>query len=320
MTAERLALACTNGFALHLQNVGDVTITDGRFRAPDGRCTAHSRDILHVNEVTGSIAITGCAFGDSQDDGINLHGTYLRVRQRHNHNTLAMRPIHQDCEHVDEPGHAMHVPVGTTISCLDDSITPAFTSTVTASHIEHDGDCSWNVITFADPIPDWVQDGTWVEPVGLLPRATTISNCTFDNITSRGIKLSVHDAVIENCTFTDITSPGLHLTGEFDWEESACPCRVRITSCEFTRCDCYDMHHYFKPAALLIQPKDIWSNAAVCRDITIEHCRFHDCRNDAIQLYHCTDIAMHSCEFQDVAGHAYWYEPHTCDAERIRFI
>ncbi len=177
-----------------------------------------------------------------------------------------------------------------------------------------------NIITLQDDLPDWVQPGTWTDPVCMLPRHTVIRDCRFHDITSRGIKCSVNDCLIENCDFADITSPGVHITGEFDWEESTCPSRVTIRGCRFTRCDMQDLHGYFKPGAILVQPKDVGCPARVCRDIRVEDCAFTDCPRDAIRLYHTANATIQNCAFHGLGGAPVWHDAPNSDPPDTRRI
>ncbi|GDY13534.1 hypothetical protein LBMAG53_24120 [Planctomycetota bacterium] len=310
-----VAMPSSNGFAVSIGSTGATTLRRLDFAPAPGRCVSHPRDLVHGTGITGPVLIEDCRFAGSSDDGINVHSFYLQVAERRGARTCLMRPIHLGNRYSrHRTGWPLDLSPGDVLDLLDADRQPAFSTRIASCSVAGHA----NLVTVTDDLPDWVGPGTWIDPRSTLPPSTVIRRCAFRAITSRGIKCSVHDCLIEDCTFTNITSPGLHLTGEFDWEESASPCRVTVRGCRFDGCDFQDLHGYFRRAALLIQPKEIPGAARVCRDIRIEDCTFTAPVHAAIDLHHATGVVITGCGFSRAATTAVTWDPATSDPPALR--
>ncbi len=91
------------------------------------------------------------------------------------------------------------------------------------------------LITFTDPVPDWVHEKTAIEPQEWLPNSLHILNSTYRSTGRFGILLKASNTLIENCLFENNVA-GIHMGGEWSWGywlESTNPKNVEIRKCTF---------------------------------------------------------------------------------------
>ncbi len=106
-----------------------------------------------------------------------------------------------------------------------------------------------------------------------------ISNCTFENSSSRGVLLQSSDMLIENCRFSGHIHAGLLIAPDIRmWNEVGPSKNVEIRNCEFAHCGLGPMRHNLG-AVVIKASHDAGAAdypAGVHENISIRDCDFHD--------------------------------------------
>ena len=92
------------------------------------------------------------------------------------------------------------------------------------------------LITFADPVPDWVHEKTPIEPQEWLPDSLHIINSVYRSTGRFGIYLKASNTLIEKCLFENNVA-AIHIGGEWSWGywlESTNSQHVEIRNCIFS--------------------------------------------------------------------------------------
>ncbi len=156
------------------------------------------------------------------------------------------------------------------------------------------------VITFTDPIPDWVHEKTPVEPQEWLPDSLSIRNSVYRSTGRFGILLKASNTLIENCLFENNVA-GIHMGGEWSWGywlESTNPHHVEIRNCTF-RDNHLDMRFGGNKMDMAISiaswthpdkfgvPSEVLSG--LIRDIRI-HDNLFENESICVSLHNCSDV------------------------------
>ncbi len=264
-----------HGFGILGQLSRDLTIHDVRFQADpaSGRHTASYADFVNLSSVGGHVRIEGCVFDVAHDDAINVHGTYLVVRERADDRTVVL-----EYRHPETAGFpAFHA--GDEIEFIERA-TLAADGAIRARVVAVDGpngrddthDPTTMTVTVDRALPtDLVAERWAAENISYSPDVTITGN-VFAGIPTRGVLLTARGrCVIEGNTFDDTGMAGVYVSGDAEeWFESGPVRDLTIRGNEFRR---------LTAPAVLVEPTNTVVDPArpVHQGITVEHNRFVDC-------------------------------------------
>jgi hypothetical protein len=217
---ENVHILNGHGFPITCNFCHDITYRNVSVKPEGNRIATACRDGFKIYCGSGKILMDGVHIeGCLGDDGQNIHGTWLSVLRKQPDNGL-FTTTSMPCL---TPGKA--------VVLLDDQFHPAWRSTVAAcTQVDKE-----MLITFGDPIPDWVHEKTPIEPQEWLPDSLHIINSVYRSTGRFGVYLKASNTLIEKCLFENNVA-AIHIGGEWSWGywlESTNPQHVEIRNCIF---------------------------------------------------------------------------------------
>ncbi|MEP6596679.1 MAG: right-handed parallel beta-helix repeat-containing protein [Ginsengibacter sp.] len=209
-----------HGFPVTCEFCHDVVYTNVSIKPEGNRIATTCRDGLKIFCGSGKLLMDGVHIeGCLGDDGQNIHGIWLSVLRKQPGNSL-FTTTSMPCL---TPGKA--------VVLLDNQFHPAWRSKVESCTIVG----KEMQIIFSNPIPDWVQEKTPIEPQEWLPDSVHIVNSVYRSTGRFGILLKSSNTLIENCLFENNVA-AIHIGGEWSWDywlESTNSQHVEIRNCTF---------------------------------------------------------------------------------------
>jgi hypothetical protein len=189
---QDIAIHAAPGMAFLGENCRNAQFERITIAPPAGtnRLMTTSADGIHLSGCSGTVEIRDCSMESMGDDGVNVHGNYLRVVKRVDARTaIVAQPGDMPFRSAELPLRGDHV---------------VFTSSQTLGPIGEDdlsgADPGTNaVLHFTSDIPESVGTGDLLFDRDNNPKLT-VANCRFWGNRARGV-LVHRSAVIENCQF-----------------------------------------------------------------------------------------------------------------------
>jgi len=216
-------------------------------------------DCFHFSGCRGQILVDGCRFSGTQDDPINVHGTFLRVVEKTATNQVLVRFMHpqtygfaafQPGDDIDFVSHA--------------SLLAYFRSKVIS--VDRRTDTDW-LLTFESSVPGF-SVGDVVDNVSWYPDLT-IRNCSVTMDSCRGFLITTRGKVlVENNTFARTAMSAIDIADDANsWYESGSVRDVTIRNNRFIECG---------EPAISIHPENLTNdpNQPVHENITISANQF----------------------------------------------
>ncbi len=217
---ENVQILTGHGFPITCNFCQDITYRNVSIKPVGNRIATTCRDGLKIYCGGGKVVMDGIHVeGCMGDDGQNIHGTWLSVLRKHGVKGL-LTDTSMPCL---TPGKA--------VVLLDDQFHPAWRSKVESCTKEG----KEMLISFTEPVPDWVHEKTPIEPQEWLPDPLHIVNSVYRSTGRYGVLLKASNALIENCLFENNVA-GIHIGGEWSWGywlESTNSLHVEIRQCTF---------------------------------------------------------------------------------------
>lgn len=230
VTAREVNVHFMHGFGWLIQMSKDVYYYDCNLtpREGSGHRTVSYADGIHASGAAGELVIENCNFSDTHDDPINLHGTFTRVEQRVDDNTLVLKYIH------NQQGGFPQFHVGDQVAFFTrdtlestDNETLYTVAEVLANPGDDGNDWKTMRIRFEETLPENLSDRISGQPKYVAENVTyapevTIRNCTFANTPTRGILCTTRNKVlIEGNTFKNMSMATIYLSNDSnEWYES----------------------------------------------------------------------------------------------------
>ena len=282
---ENIRILSGHGFPITCNFCQDITYRNVSIRPEGNRIATACRDGFKIYCGSGKVLMDGVHIeGCLGDDGQNIHGTWLSVLRKQTDKGL-VTTTSMPCL---TPGKA--------VVLLDDQFLPAWHSSVdTCTQVGKE-----MLITFADPVPDWVHEKTPIEPQEWLPDSLHIINSVYRSTGRFGIYLKASNTLIEKCLFENNVA-AIHIGGEWSWGywlESTNSQHVEIRNCIF-RDNHLDMRYGGQKMDIAISiasftnpdklgaPSEVLSG--LIRDIRIHDNIFED-ESVCVSLQNCGDV------------------------------
>lgn len=200
--------------------------------APDpksGRIMASSADFMHFSGCSGRITVADCRFEGAHDDGINVHGTHLKVTERLADNSVQLRFMHHQTYGIDA------FSAGDTVAVVKSStLVREFYAVVT--DVERTSDRTLT-LTLDRTLPQDIADGFCIENMTRTPEVE-IRRCSFTHTNTRGTLITTpRKVVIADCIYLRTGMSAILIADDADsWFESGGVCDVTIEGNTFIDC------------------------------------------------------------------------------------
>ncbi len=235
ITVSNTHVQFLHGFGMVAQLCKDITLNGVKFapRAGTGRTTAGFADFVQMSSVGGKVTITNCEFSGPHDDPINIHGTFLVVKEI----SSDRRTVTVQYMHGETAGFPQYY-VGDTVDfSTKGTIIPIDNSTRTVRAVENfpDGNRTRIKVTLDAPIPDEIAvDGHVLENVTYIPEVQ-IDHCRFVSTPTSGVLVTTRKpVVIEDCFFDRMGMQSIYISCDAQsWYESGRAEDVTIRSNTF---------------------------------------------------------------------------------------
>ena len=252
-------------------------------RPESGRTCASWADFLHFSGCAGKIVIDGVHFNGGNDDGVNIHGTHLRLVDVPSPRTARVRFMHpqtfgfmafQPGDEVDFIHRASMLSYGG--------------AKVVAAKMDGDKEM---MLTFDRDVPEGREEDDVLENATWTPEVT-IRNCVLENIPCRGLLLTTRrPIVVENNVFRRMGMRGILISDDAStWYESGMVKDVTIRKNTFEYCG--------EPVIeVLPENTDVRENRPVHRNIRMLNNTFRLSGKNAIALKSASDIVVKGNKF-----------------------
>lgn len=230
VTADHVNVHFMHGFGWLIQMSKDVYYKSCNLmpRKDSGHTTVSFADGIHASGAAGEIVIEDCNFSHTHDDPINIHGTFTRVEERVDSNTLVLKYIHS------QQGGFPQYHVGDKVRFFTrdylsstDGETEYTVAEIISNPGEQGNDMRTMRIRFEENLPENLSEQIGGEPKYVAENVTyspevSIRNNTFKNIATRGILCTTgQKVVIENNDFSPTTMATIFLSNDSnEWYES----------------------------------------------------------------------------------------------------
>ncbi|WP_371177356.1 cell wall-binding repeat-containing protein [Buchananella felis] len=228
---EDLNVGHLHGFGILFQFNENVTVRNVDFRPPPQsyRTTVGFADLIQVSGDKGEVLIDNCRFGFAHDDPINVHGTYVQMKNRHSNRQATFRYMHHETAGFPQfyEGNEVALVDRNTMRDLLDSDGQPWRGRVVSvdgpTGVDSSHDLRTMKVTFDRDMPAGARvDAVVAENVTYNPKVT-ISNSHFESIPTRGILMTTRRPVlIENNVFDQMEMASIYVSGDANqWYESA---------------------------------------------------------------------------------------------------
>lgn len=227
---ENVKMRFMHGLGIVAQRTRNITAR-GVECAPcpeSGRIMSSTADCMHLSGCAGKISITDCSFSGAHDDCINIHGTYLKIVQKHGRRRATVRFMHPQSYGftVFEPGDTVALTDAATLQRVQLTVVKKVKK-LSPREIE---------LTFASDITDvtgelCVENLTWTPEVG-------IRGCRFTHTNTRGTLVSTpRKVVIDSNLYVKTGMSAILVEADAGkWYESGPVGDVTITRNRFLDC------------------------------------------------------------------------------------
>ncbi|MFR5876723.1 MAG: hypothetical protein ACLUFN_09570 [Eubacterium sp.] len=196
--AQNITVNYLPGFGWLSQMCENVSFNNVTFKPDDKHHVSAFADLIHICGCKGDVKITNCYFSHPHDDPINIHGSFLRFKEKKDNNTAVFEFIHkqQGGYRAFNDGDKVKFYYRSNLQELDGEYT-------VASAVD-DIDAKTVTVKFNAPLPAEIENkfmgisNIVAENITYCPNVE-IADCEFTAIPTRGIlcttagKVRIHD-------------------------------------------------------------------------------------------------------------------------------
>lgn len=209
VSAENITVHYLQGFGWLTQMCDTASFKNVTFKADDEHKVSAFADLIHVCGCKGDVTITECYFEQPHDDAINIHGSFLRFKEKKDNHTAVFEFVHNQ-----QGGHKAFFP-GDKARFYFRSNLQEIGDEYTVKCAEDDIDNKLCTVTFNEELPANIeakklgQSNVVIENITYCPNVE-ISGCTFNAIPTRGVlcttagKVRIHDNTFSHCAMAHI--------------------------------------------------------------------------------------------------------------------
>lgn len=221
LVSQNITVNYMHGFGWLTQMCENVAFDGVRFE-PDAQHKVSSfADCIHVCGCKGKVEISNCYFTQPHDDGINIHGTFLRFRQKIDERTAVFQFVHRQ-----QGGHRAFY-VGDQVQLYYRNNLQPCGGIYTVESVTDALEQKTCTVQFKEVLPADIdckylgQNNVVAENVTYCPDVE-IKNCTFTAIPTRGILCTTSGHVdIHHNHFDNVQMANIYISNDADeWYES----------------------------------------------------------------------------------------------------
>lgn len=259
--SENITVNYMHGFGWLSQMCENLTFDKISFVPTEGYHVSSFADCIHVCGCKGYVNITDCIFTHPHDDGINIHGSFLRLK-----NIIDDRTAQFEFVHKQQGGYSAFFP-GDRVKLYRTKDLSELERILTVESAKDNINEKTVTVTFKEKLPELQKHLYVCENITYNPRVK-ISGCTFKAIPTRGILCTTdRESEICNNTFESLKMPDIFISCDCrDWYESG-PCRnMKIHNNTFSQKNPV----LLKPIAVVKPVKDVHRNIQIYDNIIRE--------------------------------------------------
>lgn len=221
IVSENITVHYMHGFGWLSQMCENLTFEKVSF-TPDkerGYRVSSFADCIHVCGCKGYVKINDCFFEHPHDDGINIHGAFLRLKKQLNSHTALFEFVHK------QQGGYKNFFAGDKVKLYSRMDLSEFDGIYTVKSTDDDINHKLVTVTFEEELPSLTPKMVVAENITYNPKVA-ITNCTFFDIPTRGILCTTtEESDISYNKFKNLKMPDIFISCDCrDWYESG-PCK-----------------------------------------------------------------------------------------------
>lgn len=248
---DNIRVMYLQGFGWLSQMCGDMTFTNITFKADENHVVTSFADLIHICGCKGKVDISNCYFAHAHDDAINIHGSFLRFKEKVDDYTAVFEFVH-----YQQGGHKAFY-VGDKTRFYYRNNLSQLDGEYTVKSVTDNIDDKTVKVTFAEKLPADIcakylnQNNVVAENITYCP-SVDIYNNVFESIPTRGILCTTCNEVkIHNNQFSNLNMAHIFVSNDAaDWYESGPVRDMKIYDNEFDLTQPNIKHN----SALLVQP------------------------------------------------------------------
>lgn len=299
ISAQNIEVNYLSGFGWLSQMCENVSFDTVSFKADEEHIVSAFADLIHVCGCKGDVKINNCDFANPHDDAINIHGSFLRFKEKISSNTAVFEFVHKQ-----QGGHRAFYEGDKVKFYFRNNLQELGDVYIVKSAVD-DIDNKTVMVQFDKNLPDEIeakylkQRNVVAENITYCPNVE-IQNCTFNAIPTRGIlcttsgKVKIHDNV-----FTNVAMANIFISNDAaDWYESGPVRDVEIYSNKFYLSASKQFEHANSPA-ILVEPITLGRviTKPIHKNIEIHSNYFKLGRDRAVTANGVENIRVHDNEF-----------------------
>ncbi len=225
IVSENININYLQGFGWLTQMCENVSFDNIKFVSNEDRKTTSFADCIHIAGAKGQVDINNCYFSNSHDDGINIHGTFMRVKERMSSSTIKLEYVHS------QQGGFQQYHIGDKVAFYyrdtlkqDGSF---YTVTNVINPFENELTGKETIVTFDKDLPSDIDSNIGNQKLIVAENVTycpdvNITNCKFELIPTRGILCTSSGKVnIKNNYFRNVSMANIYISNDSnEWYES----------------------------------------------------------------------------------------------------
>lgn len=221
IASENITVNYMHGFGWLSQMCENLSFDKISF-TPDrerGYLVSSFADCIHVCGCKGYVKINECLFEHPHDDGINIHGAFLRYNKSIDDYTAVFEFVHK------QQGGYRNFFAGDSVKLYSRDDLSELDGVYTVKENIDDIDNKLVTIKFNEKLPQMQSKMVVAENISYTP-SVRITNCIFRNIPTRGILITtIKPSEIADNTFVSLKMPDIYISCDCkDWYESG-PCK-----------------------------------------------------------------------------------------------
>lgn len=254
IVSDNITVNYMHGFGWLSQMCENLTFERISFKPADGYQVSSFADCIHVCGCKGYVKINECFFTHPHDDGINIHGAFLRLKEIIDDRTAVFRFVHK------QQGGYQSFFKGNKVKFYNRKNLEELEGVYTVSDSVDNINEKTVKVTFEEKLPDMTPAMFVCENITYNPEVT-ISNCIFRAIPTRGILCTTDKpSEIYGNKFISLKMPDIYISCDCrDWYESG-PCKnMKIYNNVFSQKNPV----VFEPLCLLKPVKNVHENIKI---------------------------------------------------------
>ncbi len=221
VSAENINVNYLQGFGWLSQMCENVSFSNICFKADEKHHVSSFADLIHICGCKGKVNIKNCYFEHPHDDAINIHGAFLRFKERKDSNTAVFEFVHR------QQGGYRAFYKGNLVKLYYRNSLQELNGVYTVENAVDDIENKTVTVRFKEKLPEKItakylsQSNVVAENISYCPDVE-ISDCEFRAIPTRGILCTTSGKVrIHDNTFSHVAMAHVFVSNDAaDWYES----------------------------------------------------------------------------------------------------